>query len=586
MTWLIKGHARLMRLCFYSDGDEMEVKEVSFLAESLRGSASQQVPQIVFRGKTMKEAPLSTHHRENKLKVRSEHTMDRKKNVYTNPILKGDYSDPDVIRVGDDYYMVSSSFTYFPGMPLLHSRDLVHWRTVNHVCRHLPFDCYESPNHRNGTWAPSIRYHEGVFYVYVCAPDEGLFCFKTEDPLGRWDMYHVAEVAGWIDPCPFWDDDGSAYLVHAFANSRVGLKSILYLHKMSADGTQILDHGRLVFDGGSEHVTTEGPKMYKRAEYYYILAPAGGVATGWQLAMRSKNIYGPYELKTVLEQGETRVNGPHQGAWLDTPSGEEWFIHFQDVGPYGRIPHLQPVSFIDGWPEMGVKPAGGSVGNPVMEYFAPDTGFWDEGLLPQTSDEFDGEKLGLQWQWQANPKERWYSLNENPGSLRLYAHKIGKSDTLCDAGQFLSQLMQHFEFDVDVKLNFAPWADGDRAGLAMLCYEYQYIAVEKTDAGVEVAVYGGKVDRDEKGAGNPFESRLAWKALKSGSVYLRMSVRGNCFVTYSYSENGEEFLPLGEGFAATKGGWVSAKPGIFCANFARKTGPGYCDFDYFRVTAR
>ena len=506
------------------------------------------------------------------------------KHTYTNPILKGDYSDPDVIRVGSDYYMISSSFTYFPGIPLLHSKDLVHWRTVNHVCSDLPFDCYDSPNHRNGTWAPSIRYHDGTFFVYVCAPDEGLFCFKTKDPLARWDMYHVAEVSGWIDPCPFWDDDGTAYLVHAVANSRIGLKSILFLHKMSVDGTQILDNGRLIFDGGTDNVTTEGPKMYKRGDYYYILAPAGGVATGWQLAMRSKDIYGPYEIKTVLEQGTTHVNGPHQGAWLDTPSGEQWFIHFQDVGAYGRIPHLQPVQLVNDWPEMGVRPGGAVIGMPVMEHPAPDTGEWDEHVFPQTSDEFSSKKLGLQWQWQANPRQRWYSLSENPGELRLYAGKIGKSDTLCDAGQFLSQLMQHFEFNLDVKISFAPYARGDRAGLAMLCYKYQYICAEKTTDGFEVAVYDGAVERNQKGAGNPFERKIASACVQSGEVYLRMSVRENCMVSYSFSENGVDFTAIGSPFAATKGGWVSARPGIFCANFARNVSPGYCDFDYFRVT--
>ncbi len=249
--------------------------------------------------------------------------------------------------------MVSSSFTYLPGIPVLHSRDLVHWRLINYVVRSLPFARYDTPAHKCGTWAPSIRYHEGLFYVYVCLPDEGLFAYTAANPADLWEAHYCKDVTGWIDPCPFWDDDGSAYLLHAFAASRAGIKSILYLHRMSADGLHILDNGTMVFDGGTENETTEGPKMYKRNGLYYILAPAGGVATGWQLAMRSASPYGPYEVRRVLQQGRSAVNGPHQGGWVDTPYGEDWFIHFQDVGVYGRIPHLQPVRWVDGWPEMG-----------------------------------------------------------------------------------------------------------------------------------------------------------------------------------------------------------------------------------------
>lgn len=324
--------------------------------------------------------------------------------TYTNPILKGDYSDPDVIRVGKDYYMISSSFTYFPGIPVLHSTDLVHWEHIGYAAESLPFSVYDHPAHKKGTWAPCIRYHNGMFYVYVCAPDEGLLVFRAENPAGPWRMYHAANETGWIDPTVLFDDDGQVYLVHAWARSRAAISSRLYLHRMNAEGTKVLDGGVEIFSEEKKHPTTEGPKLYKRNGYYYIMCPAGGVKTGWQLILRSRNIEGPYEQKVVLHQGPTSVNGPHQGGWVDTPEGEDWFIHFQDVYVYGRVPHLQPVRWVDDWPEMGVDIDGDGIGEPVAEYTAP-AAFQESPCRIYTSDSFSSDQLGLQWQWQANPRQ-------------------------------------------------------------------------------------------------------------------------------------------------------------------------------------
>src|SRR5690606_4565837 len=152
----------------------------------------------------------------------------------------------------------------------------------------------------------------------------------------------------------------------AYAGSRAAVKSILAINKMNPEGTKVLDKGTVVFDGHDAHPTVEGPKFYKRNGYYYIFAPAGGVATGWQLILRSKDIYGPYEEKVVLEQGSTQVNGPHQGGWVDTADGTDWFVHFQDVDAYGRIAHLQPVEWKNDWPLMGKDLDGNGIGEPVQ----------------------------------------------------------------------------------------------------------------------------------------------------------------------------------------------------------------------------
>ena len=291
----------------------------------------------------------------------AEHPLAGESEFY-NPILPGFFSDPAICSNGKgDYYLVTSTFTYFPGVPIFHSRDLVNWEQVGWAAPFLPFERYDRPAHKCGTWAPSIRYMHGLFYVYVCLPDEGLMAFTAEKPEGPWTPHFVKDVCGWIDPCPLLDDNGDMYLVHGLANSRCGLNNMLFVHRMSADGLQVLDKGRLVYDG-QDHgdVTVEGPKMYKRDGWYYIMCPAGGVEIGYQLVLRSRSPYGPYERRVTLSQGSTEVNGPHQGGWVDDGQGHDWFIHFQDRGVYGRIAHLQPVVWKDGWPEMGCA------GEPVM----------------------------------------------------------------------------------------------------------------------------------------------------------------------------------------------------------------------------
>ena len=213
--------------------------------------------------------------------------------TYRNPILYADYSDPDVIRTGEDYFMVASSFCNTPAIPLLHSKDLVSWKVVNYVLDRIPFPGYEKPKHGCGVWAPAIRFHDGKYWVFFPMPDEGIFQCTAEDPFGKWsDPIPVRPGSGWIDPCPFWDDDGRAYLVSAFAKSRIGFKSILHLTEMKPDGTGLLNEGEHIFDGRNTQPTIEGPKLYKKDGMYYILAPAGGVPHGWQTDLRSNNIWG------------------------------------------------------------------------------------------------------------------------------------------------------------------------------------------------------------------------------------------------------------------------------------------------------
>src|SRR5262245_43459018 len=350
-------------------------------------------------------------------------TPDNRDGTYKNPIIHADYSDPDVIRVGNDFYLTASSFNSSPGLPILHSKDLVNWRIIGHALEYKsPRDVFANPQHVNGVWAPAIRYHKNYFYIFFPDPDYGIYMTKARNPAGPWSApLLIRSAKGWIDPCPFWDDDGNAYLVHAWANSRSGIKSILTINKMSEDGTKILDEGQMVFDGHAHHPTIEGPKLYKRNGYYYIFAPAGGVPTGWQTVLRSKNIYGPYEDKIVMDQGTTDINGPHQGAWVELKSGESWFIHFQDRGAYGRVVHLQPLRWMNDWPVIGIDKDRDGKGEPVSSFKKPAVLTRARPMAPETTDEFTSPVPGLQWQWQANFDKSWSSLTSKPGWLRFYS---------------------------------------------------------------------------------------------------------------------------------------------------------------------
>ena len=478
---------------------------------------------------------------------------------YTNPILMGDYSDPDVIRVGEGFYMISSSFTYFPGIPVLHSRDLVHWELIGYAASHLPFERYRQPAHKCGTWAPSIRYHHGLFYVYVCLPDEGLFAFTAKDPAGEWECHYVKDVCGWIDPCPLFDEDGTNWLVHGFAASRCGINNILYVHQLSSDGLQVLDKGRLVYSGADHgDVTVEGPKFYRRQGTYWILCPAGGVKPGYQLALRSDHVFGPYERKIVLSQGSTAVNGPHQGGWVDDGRGGDWFIHFQDVDAYGRVPHLQRVDWSSGWPVMGHAGEPEMTGNTGLPAFRAE--------IP-TSDDFQ-RQIGLQWQWQANPNPQWYTLL-HPG-LRLHA---APSDSLFHAGQFLSQLMQRYDFCMEATLRLH-FHEGDCAGMGMMGYPYHYVAVDGTD----IRVVRGDVEEISRWVRERVtETPIAKADLKETKVSLRMHVKQGK-MRFCYAGADGVFQDIGGEYPLAPGGWTGARPGIFCMNTHGFAG-GWVDVD-------
>lgn len=533
---------------------------------------------------------------------------------YRNPILYADYSDPDAIRVGEDYFMISSSFSNAPAMPLLHSKDLVNWKVVNYILDRVPEFRYRNPIHGCGVWAPSIRYHEGTYYVCFPMPDEGIYMTTAKDPFGKWsEPVNIRPKAGWIDPCPFWDDDGKAYLVAGVAKSRIGYKSVLHMVEMQPDGMGLIGDEVKIFDGNlNDQVTIEGPKLYKKNGWYYIFAPAGGVKTGWQTVLRSKNIFGPYEYKVVMRQGDSPVNGPHQGAWVDTVTGEDWFLHFQDVYAAGRIVHLQPMHWENDWPVIGVNKPGNDYGEPVMEYRKPDIGKTQEELAdkskypvcePDCSDEFDGEKLGLQWQWNSNREDTWYSL-EN-GRLKLTAVAASPLRPVGDLRNLLLQKWPAPEFVAETKMEFSGLREGDTAGYVSLGMKYIAAAVEKR--GGQYVIKGIKGEQsfdcdaaytDEKSEQLAALSEEEFE--KSGkTVYFRYTVRVTDHITHyelgipvkdapqeeivlEYSLDGENYAEAAR-TEAKAGRWVGVKSGVFCKHDSSEASPAGCaEVEYVR----
>lgn len=498
---------------------------------------------------------------------------------YQNPVIYADYSDPDVIRVGDDYYMVSSSFNCVPGLPILHSKDLVHWTIKSYALNSLSYaDGFDKPQHGNGVWAPSIRYHNNQFYIYFPDPDHGIYLVKAKNIEGPWTAPVLVEAGkGLIDPCPLWDDNGKNYLVHAYAGSRAGFKSILVIKELNATADKTISDAVLIYDGHEKDPTVEGPKIYKRNQYYYVFAPAGGVSTGWQIVLRSKNIYGPYERKVVMAQGNTMVNGPHQGAWVQTKAGDDWFLHFQDKEAYGRIVHLQPMQWKDNWPVIGEDADGDGTGQPVIQYKIPFAVNASNNFQLQDSDECNTTSPGLQWQWQANPKEGWAFPFPEKGVLRLNAIQ----DSVDNLWQLPNLLLQKFpaeKFTATTKFLFTAKTTGERFGLVIMGSSYAYLSVVKKSDGLYVS-YNTCMDADK---GKP-ELEQMITAVPTGNCWFRLAVNSNAQCSFSYSIDGNTFIPVQEKFTAKPGRWIGAKIGFFCTRQIKTNDAGFADIDWFRI---
>lgn len=542
--------------------------------------------------------------------------------TFTNPILYADYSDPDVTRHGDKFYMTSSSFNCSPGLQIMESEDLVHWQIVDAA---LPYAIpggtdIEDVEHGNQVWAPSIREHNGLLYIYYGDPDVGIYCIRGT--IGNWEKpVLVMAGKGLIDSCPLWDEDGRCYLSYALAGSRAGNKSVVLVAELEADGLSVKRPGRIVFDGHKNHPTCEGTKLYKHNGFYYIMLPAGGVPTGWQLTLRSKSIYGPYEAHVSMSQGTTKINGPHQGAWVETQTGENWFFHFQDVGALGRIVHLQPMSWVNDWPVIGAPQKGNPLcGEPVAKPAMPNVGRKTKLLSTYNtldgSDNFASNELGLQWQWQREPLPQWYYLHQartytdenknehdSENYLRLYSVKqclAEKGQNLWHQPNCLLQKTASLNPSMTVKVSFEPTTKylGERAGLVLMGMDYAAIVMENTADGIVLKqVMNIKADRKFEA-----EKQTIGPKIEAGqTIFLKVNIESKepakiptfnpgmsdqdakkiegsadmkVTAIFYYSLDGKTYKSLGEPFAVKEGKWIGAKFGLFCSRPDVKTNDG------------
>lgn len=467
--------------------------------------------------------------------------------TFLNPVLNVDYSDPDVIRVDNAYYMVCSDFHYL-GMQVLKSEDMVNWKIISQIYNRFDFPGWnKNKRYAGGSWAPSIRYHEGKFWVYFCTYHEGLFMSNASNPAGPWSpLVCLKAIEKWEDPCPFWDDDGQAYL----GRSRWRAGPII-LHKMSWDGTALLDTGTTIYTGP----VAEGTKFYKKDGFYYLSIPEGGVGTGWQTVLRSKNIYGPYERKVVLEQGKTTINGPHQGALVDTPKGDWWFYHYQSTEPLGRVVHLEPVRWVDGWPFIGVDLDSNGIGEPVRAWAKPLVG--RPASYPQTSDDFSLAKLGLQWQFNHNPANDAWSLTERPGWLSLHALKAAQ---LRDARNMLTQKVMGYSGVVTAEIDLTKLAEGQRVGLFCIGNLFNGIGILREN--ILNYLYlenNGEVEKFQLSPGK--------------RIFLRITLDDlNNQHQRAFSLNGKTFTTCGQSYALKTGNWKGIRVGVYSYNIGSDSG--------------
>jgi beta-xylosidase len=500
--------------------------------------------------------------------------------LYRNPILPLDLPDPDVIRVGDWFYMTVSSFHEVPGLPVLRSRDLMHWSVIGHALSRLPSPDFDLPQHGNGAWAPSIRFRAGRFYVFCGDPDRGIFMVSAERPEGPWtEPHYVKRGKGLIDPCPLWRDDGTAYLVHAWAKSRAGFNSVLTVHRMSPDGRSVLDSGTVVFDGHANHPTIEGPKFYERNGYVYIFAPAGGVKPGWQTVLRGRSPFGPFEDRIVLSQGSTQVNGPHQGGWVVAPDGREWFVHFQDRGLFGRIVHLQPLRWNDNWPVIGHDRDGDGTGEPVSEWSAPSIA--DTERVLRFSDDFSTSSLGPVWQWNANPDPTWASLTMRPGWMRLPAIGVPEpSKNLWTVPSLLVQRIPDARFSVTVRVDVSQLAPSGRFIFAMYGMDQSALVVRRSGT---KSIVSRSICLNAPSGNAPVVNDE--RTFEGTVVLLRIDADGTGSCSFAAAPDGGTFETIGQSFAIREGRWIGARVALGCLAPAGVVNAGWSDVDRITFTS-
>lgn len=496
-----------------------------------------------------------------------QHWGDQRDGTYRNPVLPADYSDIDCIRVGSDYYAISSTFQFSPGMVILKSKDLVNWTIAGHAITDLtqigPELNWDRMNrYGRGVWAGSLRYHEGKFWLYFGTPDEGYFMTTAKDPSGPWEPLHaVLRENGWDDPCPFWDDNGQGYFVGTKFSD--GYK--IHLFKLTPDGRDLVKESDRVIH---QSKGSEANKLYKiKGTYYHLFSEVK--AEGRTLMMeRAQSIDGPYEIRQ-LSHADRPALEPNQGGLVETESGGWYFYTHHGTGSWeGRCSSLLPVTWVDGWPIIGeVGPDG--IGHMAWSGKMPVP--HSQVVTPQSSDDFATAQLSPQWEWNYQPRTDKWSLTSRPGWLRLHAFRPLAEDNLMKAGNTLTQRsFRTAKNEVVVKLDLRGMVDGQKAGLCHFA---------KTYSTVGVAQHGDARQLEYRG---PAGTITAGPRVRGAEIWLRSTWGLEGKSQYSFSEDGKVFTEIGEPYPLTWGNYRGDRLGIFCYN--NENDSGYVDVDFFHYT--
>lgn len=524
-------------------------------------------------------------------------TADNGAGKYVNPILNGDFPDPDVIRVGDTYYMVSTTMYLFPGATIMKSKDLVNWEyCCNPLLKIDDNDAYNLKNGKDhyaqGMWAASLSYHDGKFYLYFISygrdgVDNGRnIMLTTTNPEGQWKMEYFNEHyydSGWL-----FDDgengDGYVYVACGIGD--------IYVNKLDGKTLKKISSQKVI----SARDGLEGSHMYHIGDFYYLYLTTGGYWRG-QTIYRSKNPMGPYEEMPNLnkydnEQGGNAFwgQGIHQGALVETQTGEWWTIMFKDAGAIGRVPYLEPVTWTDGWPIIGksgrdVSRMTSSTGYTPAYYTKPNVGANHSRTYLPTNDTFTDLTLGMQWAWNHNTDDNAWSLLENPGNLRL--HTTGIAQTLDRARNSLTQRILGYNCEGfkstaketksygTIKMNIANMKEGDIAGLSVFQDPYSYIGVKVVDGKKRLYYYHSAYDETAA-------SDLLGDEITSDVIFLRARVSFvSETVEYFYSLDNVTYTKFGNGMKPRFTLKIFVGNRFYLFNYATKSNGGYVDIDWF-----
>jgi xylan 1,4-beta-xylosidase len=516
-------------------------------------------------------------------------TADNGNGTFTNPLFYDEFSDPDLIRVGDWFYLTGTTMHAMPGLPILRSRDLVNWEFLGYAVDKLDFGpAYRLEDGKNiygqGIWAPSLRYRNGTFYIFSNVNGRATQIFTATDPRGPWT--HREMKRSLHDLSVLFDDDGKAWVVWDHQRMRIA--------QLTDDLTDIVPGTEKVLftqDAGMG----EGAHLYKIKGKYYILS--ANYAGGFRMpAARADKVDGPYEVNQAISKDEdygmaqgyrlkdnrtpTAIVPPdpsarnadslHQGGIVLTPAGEWWGFSMQDFNSVGRLLSLAPITWKDGWPYFGLP---GNLGRNPRTWVKPKTAAPSPIAVPYArSDDFSGTRLQPVWQWNHVPVDGQWSLTERPGFLRLHALP---ATSFWQARNSLTQRAIGPRSSPTATLDISGLADGDVAGLALLNLPYATLGVEKTAAGPQLALYDQARDRTVR---VPLPAGAARVTLRADCDFLTEQAR------FSWSTDGKTFAPIGEPFTMVfqLKTFQGVRYALFNYNQAGKPG-GYADFDSIDV---